>query len=65
MRLLPIMKKTAKVAPPTTVRIVMQSSEMHRMAPSDVKFLSKAEINTEGDGTQLSVSLSIYAVLIN
>lgn len=53
MRLLPIIKKTAQTAPPTTVRIVMQSSEMHRVAPGDTKFLSKEEINREYDGSQL------------
>ncbi|KAL6306754.1 hypothetical protein BKA93DRAFT_138131 [Sparassis latifolia] len=53
LRLLPLMKKTALTAPPTTVRIVMQSSELHRMAPSNTKFLSKEEINKDGDGTQL------------
>ena len=53
LRLLPIMKKTAQTAPPTTVRIVMQSSEMHRLAPGDTKFLSKEEINAEMDGSLL------------
>ncbi|GJE84728.1 NAD(P)-dependent dehydrogenase [Phanerochaete sordida] len=53
LRLLPIMKKTAQIAPPTTVRIVMQSSEMHRFAPSETKFASKEEINKERDGSQL------------
>ncbi|KAI0069896.1 NAD-P-binding protein [Panus rudis PR-1116 ss-1] len=52
-RLLPLMKKTAEVAPPATVRIVFQSSEMHRFAPSDVKFASKDEINQDRDGVQL------------
>ena len=53
LRLLPLMKKTALTAAPTTVRIVMQSSEMHKLAPSTTKFLSKEEINTPGDGVQL------------
>jgi len=53
MRLLPLMKKTATNAPPATVRIVMQSSEMHRVAPGDTQFLSKEEINKERDGSQL------------
>lgn len=47
------MKKTAESAPPTSVRIVMQSSEMHRIAPGDTKFLTKEEINKDGDGCQL------------
>ncbi|KAF7793674.1 hypothetical protein EIP86_004789 [Pleurotus ostreatoroseus] len=54
LSLLPLMKKTAQTAPPTTVRIVMQSSEMHRVAPGDVKFASKEEINREDyDGARL------------
>ena len=53
LRLLPLMKRTVQIAPPTTVRIVMQSSEMHRVAPSSTKFLSKEEINQDGDGSQL------------
>ena len=55
MRLLPLMKRTAALAPPTTVRIVMQSSEMHRMAPGDALFASKEEINQQGDGAKLCV----------
>lgn len=54
LRLLPLMKKTAQSAPPTSVRIVMQSSEMHRFAPGDTKYLSKEEINDDKpDGVQL------------
>ncbi|KAI0771509.1 NAD-P-binding protein [Trametes elegans] len=52
LRLLDLLKKTAASAPPTTVRIVMQSSEMHRFAPSG-RFSSKEEINEPGDGVQL------------
>ncbi|EED83742.1 predicted protein [Postia placenta Mad-698-R] len=53
LRLLPLMKKTTQIAPPTTVRIVMQSSEMHRVAPSTTRFSSKEEINENGDGAML------------
>jgi len=53
LRLLPLMQKTTALAPATTVRIVMQSSEMHRVAPSDVKFGSKDEVNAERDGSVL------------
>ncbi|KAI0757274.1 NAD(P)-binding protein [Daedaleopsis nitida] len=53
LRLLDLMKKTASSAPPTSVRIIMQSSEMHRFAPSGTKFGSKEEINEKGDGVQL------------
>lgn len=37
-RLLPLMEKTSKSAPPNSVRLIFQSSEMHRLAPSDDKF---------------------------
>ena len=53
LRLLPLMQRTAANAPPASVRIVMQSSEMHRLALSGTRFASKEEINKEGDGTQL------------
>ncbi|KAH9843659.1 uncharacterized protein C8Q71DRAFT_825550 [Rhodofomes roseus] len=55
LRLLPLMNKTALTAQPASVRIVMQSSEMHRMAPSSTKFLNKEEINnvTEKSGGPL------------
>ncbi|KAI0366363.1 NAD-P-binding protein [Pilatotrama ljubarskyi] len=52
LRLLDLMKKTAESSPPTTVRIVTQSSELHRMAPSG-RFSSKEEINEPGDGLRL------------
>ena len=55
-RLLPLMKKTAEVAPKASVRIVMQSSEMHKVAPGDTKFASKEEVNKDRDGAQLQVS---------
>ncbi len=53
LRLLDLMKETAATAKPATVRIVMQSSEMHRFAPSGISFASKEEINEKGDGVQL------------
>ena len=52
-RLLPLMKKTAEVATKASVRIVMQSSEMHKVAPGDTKFASKEEVNKDRDGAQL------------
>ncbi|KDQ54457.1 hypothetical protein JAAARDRAFT_60459 [Jaapia argillacea MUCL 33604] len=47
LRLLSLMEKTATsgLAQPTTVRIVFQTSELHRMAPSDVQFASKEEVS--------------------
>ncbi|THG95407.1 hypothetical protein EW026_g6243 [Hermanssonia centrifuga] len=53
LRLLPLMKKTAQKLPPCTVRIVMQSSEMHRVASGSTKFFSKEEINKDDDGSRL------------
>lgn len=55
MRLLPLMQRTAAYAPPGTVRIVMQSSELHRMAPASTRFESKAEVNTITEETQMCV----------
>lgn len=57
LRLLPLMIKTAQSAPPGSVRIVMQSSELHRMAPSDTKFASVEEINEKRDPTVAYVPL--------
>jgi NAD(P)-dependent dehydrogenase (short-subunit alcohol dehydrogenase family) len=45
------MKKTAESSPPVSVRICMQSSELHRMAPSDAAFASLEEINEKRDPT--------------
>ncbi|KAI0356701.1 NAD-P-binding protein [Trametes cingulata] len=53
LRLLPLMQRTAAFAPPATVRIVMQSSELHRAAPETTRFESKEEINSIVDKTQL------------
>ncbi|KAI0366361.1 NAD(P)-binding protein [Pilatotrama ljubarskyi] len=52
LRLLPLMQRTAAFAPPATVRIVMQSSELHRAAPATTRFESKEEVNTLVDETQ-------------
>ncbi|EJF63036.1 NAD(P)-binding protein [Dichomitus squalens LYAD-421 SS1] len=53
LRLLPLMQKTAAKAPPASVRIVMQSSEMHRFAPTGTTFACKEEVCKDEDGTQL------------
>ena len=57
-RLLPLLEKATETAPPTSVRVVMQSSEMHRVSPSSVQFASREEINKETDGALL------YAVVL-
>ncbi|CDO74111.1 hypothetical protein BN946_scf185043.g161 [Trametes cinnabarina] len=53
LRLLPLMQRTAAFTTPGSVRIVMQSSELHRSAPPSTKFASKEEINTPMDETDL------------
>jgi len=53
LRLLPLLKKTAASTGPAQVRIVAQSSELHRVAPSDVHFKTVEEINEKRDPTVL------------
>ena len=53
LRLLDLMKKTASSTTPASVRIVMQSSEMHRLSFKNTQFATKEEINEKGDGAQL------------
>ncbi|KAI0356702.1 NAD(P)-binding protein [Trametes cingulata] len=64
LRLLPLMKKAAATAPPTSVRIVTQSSEMHRVAPSSTLFATKEEINQDGDGAQLYGRTKLGLILL-
>lgn len=45
------MQKTAESSTLPTVRIVMQSSELHRAANSDTKFASLEEIQEKRDPT--------------
>lgn len=53
-QLYPLMRKTSKIANAPAPRIVFESSEMHRFAPSNVHFGSLEEINDETiDPTQL------------
>lgn len=61
-RLLPLMQRTAEKpgVPPASVRIIMQSSELHKMAPSETKFASKEEINEKRDGIPLYVHENMY-----
>lgn len=44
-RLYPLLRETGKMNPPTAPRIILQSSEVHRAAPSTVQFESIDEIN--------------------
>lgn len=47
------MEKTARNAPPYSVRYVSLSSELHRTAPGDVHFGSKDEVTAPGDGLRM------------
>ncbi|EIN09840.1 NAD(P)-binding protein [Punctularia strigosozonata HHB-11173 SS5] len=53
VRLLPLMQKTVSIAPPASVRICDQSSELHRAAPPDTQFASKEEIQEKRDPNRL------------
>ncbi|KAI0334840.1 NAD(P)-binding protein [Cubamyces sp. BRFM 1775] len=65
LRLLPLMKKAAATAPPTSVRLITQSSEMHRTAPSDTNFASKEEINRDtGGGASLYGRTKLGLILL-
>jgi len=64
LRLLPLLKKTAASVGPTSVRLVAQSSELHRMAPSDAKFKSLEEINEKRDPTVLYGRSKLGSILL-
>jgi NAD(P)-dependent dehydrogenase (short-subunit alcohol dehydrogenase family) len=49
----PLLRKTSKMPGASPPRVVFESSEMHRTAPSDVKFASLDEINTDIGPTHL------------
>ncbi|KAB5576350.1 hypothetical protein GE09DRAFT_621012 [Coniochaeta sp. 2T2.1] len=49
----PLLRKTSKMPGASPPRVVFESSEMHRTAPSDVKFASVDEINTDIGPTHL------------
>ncbi len=49
--LLPLIEKSADG--PASARIVSQSSELHRGAPSDVEFKTVEEMNQDRDGAIL------------
>lgn len=52
-QLWPLLRKTSKMPGASPPRVVFESSEMHRTAPSDVKFASVDEINTDIGPTHL------------
>ncbi|KAJ9478489.1 hypothetical protein VN97_g13191, partial [Penicillium thymicola] len=49
-QLFPLLRKTSKLPDTPAPRIVFESSEQHRMAPSDVHFASLDEINNPNVG---------------
>jgi NAD(P)-dependent dehydrogenase (short-subunit alcohol dehydrogenase family) len=69
--LYPLLRKTSKMADTPAPRIVFESSEMHRMAPSAVHFATLSEINNPDVGktelygrTKLAIILGVkYGLL--
>lgn len=51
--LLPLMEKTADIAPANTVRFVTLASELHRTARGDVAFASMEEVSVDQDPNRL------------
>lgn len=64
-RLLPLMRKTSKLANAPPPRIVSVSSELHRMAPSSIQFASKEEVMEAGSRNLSAVSLYARSKLAN
>ncbi|KAJ6163762.1 short-chain dehydrogenase [Penicillium chrysogenum] len=70
-QLFPLLRKTSKLADTPAPRIVFESSEQHRMAPSDVHFTSLDEVNNPEVGnlqlygrTKLAIILGVkYGLL--
>lgn len=58
MTLLPVLKKTANS------RLVLQSSDLHKAAPSSIKFASLEELNTDIGATYLYNRTKLALVLI-
>jgi NAD(P)-dependent dehydrogenase (short-subunit alcohol dehydrogenase family) len=46
--LYPLLRETSKMKPPTAPRIILEVSELHRSAPSNVRFETIEEINDSG-----------------
>ncbi|KAI0070597.1 NAD-P-binding protein [Panus rudis PR-1116 ss-1] len=64
LRLLPLMEKTAQQAPLASVRIVTQSSELHRATPTDIQFVSLEEVNQDRDGLILYGQTKLGLILL-
>ncbi|KAL1972406.1 hypothetical protein VTN31DRAFT_6820 [Thermomyces dupontii] len=64
-QLYPLMRRTAKMSPDTPApRIVFESSDVHRLAPSNVKFRSLEEINNPKLGPVELYARSKLAVIL-
>jgi NAD(P)-dependent dehydrogenase (short-subunit alcohol dehydrogenase family) len=62
--LLPLMRKTSKIPGAPAPRIVFQSSEQHRLAPSNVHFGSLRELNDPNiDNTQIYCRTKLGMIL--
>ena len=63
-QLWPLLRKTSKMPNTPAPRVVMESSEQHRMAPSNTHFGSMDEINVkEMDGTKLYARTKLAMIL--
>lgn len=63
-QLFPLLRKTSKLADTPAPRIVFESSEQHRMAPSDVHFASQEEINNPEVGNLQSYGRTKLAIIL-
>lgn len=63
-QLWPLIRKTSKMPGVSPPRIVFEASEMHRTAPSDVKFTSLEEINTDIGPTHLYGRTKLALILL-
>lgn len=61
----PLIRKTSKLPGAKPPRVVFESSEMHRGAPSDVKFESLDEINTDIGPTRLYNRTKLALILFS
>lgn len=63
-QLWPLIRKTSKVPDTPAPRIIFEASEMHRTAPSDVKFASLEEINNPKVGNTELYGRSKLAMIL-
>lgn len=63
-QLYPLIRKTSKLPDTPAPRIVWESSELHRLSPSDVKFESKEEINNPNIGSAELYARTKLAIIL-